>query len=67
MLSGGSRWLSALPTGSKWVRALPGTGSACLEHVLDEYAVAGFRVGDQHVGDRAGHLAVLQDGAAAHE
>ena len=22
--TGGSEWLSALPTGSKWVRALPG-------------------------------------------
>ena len=55
----------AAASGSRPCR--PGTGSACLEYVLDEYAVAGFRVGDQHVGDRAGQLAVLQDGAAAHE
>ena len=28
--TGGSEWLSALPTGSKWLSALP-TGSKCMQ------------------------------------
>ena len=37
------------------------------QHLFDKDAVAGGGVGDENVGDRADDLAVLQDGATAHE
>ena len=37
------------------------------QHFFDEDAVAGGGIGDKDMGDRADDLAVLENGAAAHE
>ena len=39
----------------------------CFEHIFGEDAVAAGRIVHQNVGDGAYELAVLKDGAAAHE
>ena len=41
--------------------------SRCLEHILDEDAIANLRRAHQHMGHSADELSVLDDGAAAHE
>ena len=38
-----------------------------IQHIFNENAVARGRVVDKHVGHRADELAVLDEGAAAHE
>ena len=40
---------------------------SCVYHVFDEDAVAGGGVVDENMGNRADQLAILDDGAAAHQ
>ena len=40
---------------------------SCIQHILNENAVASGGIVDQHVGDRSDELAVLNDGRARHE
>ena len=41
--------------------------SRCLEHILDEDAIANLRRAHQYMGHSADELSVLDDGAAGHE